>query len=79
MDDVDEQGRPITGDTWLILLNAHPSDVGFVLPEAHPGVAWEAVVDTARAGEPGPPERRDVGQNVSLPARSLQLLRASRP
>jgi glycogen operon protein len=79
MDDVDEQGRPITGDTWLILLNAHPSDVGFVLPEAHPGVAWEVVVDTARAGEPGPPERRDVGQNVSLPARSLQLLRASRP
>jgi glycogen operon protein len=79
MDDVDEQGQPITGDTWLTLLNAHPSDVGFILPEAHPGVAWEVVVDTTRAGEPRPPERRDVGQSVSLPARSLQLFRAWQP
>jgi glycogen operon protein len=77
MDDVDEQGQPITDDTLLILLNAHPADVGFVLPDAHPGVAWEVVVDTALAGDPGPPERRDVGQSVSLPGRSLQLLRAT--
>jgi glycogen operon protein len=78
MDDVDEQGRPITGDTLLILLNAHSAAVGFVLPDAHPGVVWEVVVDTALAGEPGTPERRDVGQGVPLSARSLQLLRASR-
>ncbi len=78
MDDVNERGEPITDDTLLILLNAQPDAVQFILPDAHPGDRWEALVDTAVTGDPGPPEVHDVGAGGWLPARSLQLLRAHR-
>ena len=50
MDDVDERGEPITDDTLLILLNAEPESVDFVLPIAHPGAGWDVEVDTGEAG-----------------------------
>ena len=37
MDHVNERGEPITDDTLLVLLNAKPESVEFVLPAAHPG------------------------------------------
>ena len=40
MDDVNDRGEPVTGDTLLVLLNALPEPVDFLLPGAHPGVAW---------------------------------------
>ena len=76
MDDVNERGEPITGDTLLVLLNAEPGSVDFMLPPAHPGVGWEVVVDTAGAGMPEPPPRLDEGARVALVGRSLQVLRA---
>jgi hypothetical protein len=76
MDDVDERGEPLTGDTLLVLLNAEPEAVDFVLPGAHPGVAWDRVVDTAGAGVLDPPSRLDVGDRISVAGRSLQVLRA---
>jgi glycogen operon protein len=76
MDDVDERGEPIAGDTLLVLLNAQPEPVDFVLPGAHPGVAWDTVVDTAGAGVLDAPERVDVGARVAVTGRSLRVLRA---
>ncbi len=76
MDDVDERGEPVTGDTLLVLLNAQPEPVDFVLAGAHPGVAWEVVVDTAAAGMLEPPIRLDVGGHLAVAGRSLQVLRA---
>jgi pullulanase/glycogen debranching enzyme len=49
MDEVDERGQPIIGDTLLVLLNAGAKSVPFVLPDAHPGNAWECLIDTAVA------------------------------
>ncbi|OGK92684.1 MAG: hypothetical protein A2X51_00500 [Candidatus Rokubacteria bacterium GWC2_70_24] len=64
-----------TDDTFLILLNASADPVHFVLPDAHPGDGWQAVVDTAVAPGSGPPVL-DVGGTVSVVGRSLLLLRA---
>ena len=77
MDEVDAHGEAITDDTLLILLNAQPKPVAFVLPEAHPGTCWEGVVDTAVVGDtPAATARLAVGTSVNLGGRSLQLLRA---
>ena len=77
MDDVDERGEPITDDTLLVLLNAGAGAVRFVLPDAHPGVRWEALLDTAREHEPAKPRVLEVGESLELAGRSLVLLRAS--
>ena len=45
--DTDGQGRPITGDTLLVLLSAAPDAVTFTLPSHQNGSPWEVLVDTA--------------------------------
>jgi isoamylase len=79
MDEVDERGEPVTGDTLLVLLNARPDAVRFVLPTAHPGFEWEVLVDTAGTGVSEPTGRLDVGASLAVGGRSLQLLRAWPP
>jgi glycogen operon protein len=73
MNEVDERGEPIVGDTLLLLLNHHWEEVPFVLPPTKDGQLWETMVDTrdddapqrvCRGGEPFP-----------LFGRSLALLR----
>ncbi len=44
---LDEQGRPVRDDSFLIAFNAHVEDVGFTLPRAAWGQAWVPLVDTA--------------------------------
>jgi glycogen operon protein len=76
MDDVDERGEPLAGDTLLVLLNAQPEPVDFVLPGAHPGAAWDEVIDTAGAGVLDAPQRVGAGARVPVAGRSLRVLRA---
>ena len=40
LDEVDERGRQVRGDTLLILLNAHHDEVPFALPTISDGTAW---------------------------------------
>jgi isoamylase len=49
IDDIDERGRLVSGDTLLILLNAHFESVPFVLPAAEEGHEWTRVFDTLDA------------------------------
>jgi isoamylase len=68
-DEVDERGRPIKGDTLLLMMNASARSRRFRLPELGGAGTWIELVNTAR------PRRRLVkGQEVSLLARSLVLL-----
>jgi isoamylase len=76
MDEVNDRGEPITDDSLLVLLNAQPEAVRFVLPDAHPGTCWEPLVDTASPESASAPERLAVGAELSLDARSFVLLRA---
>ena len=49
IDEVDERGRQIRGDSLLILLNADGSPVDFALPGSPDRGAWRLVFDTAVA------------------------------
>jgi glycogen operon protein len=77
INEVDERGEPIVGDTLLLLLNAHWEQLPFVLPKTRQEHVWEMLVDTA--------ERPDVplvwkgGQEYPLYGRSLALLRTTPP
>jgi len=48
-DEHDDRGRPIKGDTLLLLVNAGEGDVKFTVPDAPGGArgVWVAVIDTA--------------------------------
>ena len=78
IEEVDEMGRPIVDDTFLILLNAHYEDVPFVLPAHRPRLRWEPVLDT-RSWEP--PARARIyraGDSYPLEGRSAAVLRLRR-
>ncbi len=46
IDEVDERGEPIIGDTLLVLLNAHNDRVPFSLPTLDPDHQWQRLFDT---------------------------------
>jgi glycogen operon protein len=79
IEETDEKGEPIVGDTFLLLLNAHHEPIPFVLPAHRARVRWELVLDT-RDWSVGPrtPVFR-AGDNYPLEARSLAVLRLRRP
>jgi glycogen operon protein len=49
LDEVDERGRPVRGDTLLMTLNAHHEEVAFALPSIGPHTAWVRFLDTIAA------------------------------
>jgi isoamylase len=73
IEEVDESGRPIRDDTFLLLFNAHHEPVDFVLPAHRPRVRWDLVLDTRDWATASRAFR--VGDAYPLEARSLALLR----
>jgi glycogen operon protein len=49
IDEVDEHGQPIIGDTLLVLLNAHHDKVPFTLPSLESNQQWRRMFDTCDA------------------------------
>jgi isoamylase len=68
-DEVDERGRPVFGDTVLVLLNGGERSRYFVLPKVEGSGAWTEVLNTARPGT-----RRARGKALNLMPHSLVLL-----
>jgi glycogen operon protein len=68
-DEVDAKGRPITGNTLLLLLNAGSRTVMFKLPSMPAPGAWHELVDTEAEGG-----RSVKAHNVRLAGHSLVLL-----
>ncbi|MBX9579969.1 MAG: glycogen debranching protein GlgX, partial [Gemmataceae bacterium] len=52
IEETDERGEPIVGETLFFVLNAQPGAVEFPLPETNPGHRWERLFDTADDGLP---------------------------
>jgi isoamylase len=78
IEEVDDMGEPIVGDTFLILLNAHDDPISFVLPSYGERVRWDPVLDTRDwDGAAGRTPRR-TGEPYPLEARSLAVLRLHR-
>jgi len=69
--DIDERGQLVSGDTLLILLNAHFESVPFVLPAAEEGHEWGRIFDTI---DPYPMEARfSGGTKYALQGRTVVL------
>ncbi|MBI4565951.1 MAG: glycogen debranching protein GlgX [Planctomycetes bacterium] len=76
LDEVDEQGERIAGDTLLLLLNARDERVTFILPAAPPRAVWEAVFDTASLeGKDLEAVRLPPGAPYALRERSVAVFR----
>ncbi|WP_372345435.1 glycogen debranching protein GlgX [Streptomyces sp. KL116D] len=71
-----ERGERIQDDSFLLLFNASPEELEFVVPVNH-GRQWRAVVDTALPdGLPADDGRKvQAGDRLTLPGRSLTVLR----
>ena len=75
IDDVDERGEPIIGDTLLLLMNAHWEQISFTLPATRVEHYWQTILDTAH-----PQDGLKVchgGEEFMLQGRSLALLRTT--
>ena len=77
IDEVDERGRPVAGDTLLLLLNGHHEAVPFTLPEERLREHWICLVDT------GNPDMHDEAfggaATYTLDGRSLALFKLAQP
>jgi isoamylase len=74
--ELDEDGKRVRDDSFLLLFNAHYEPLDFTLPPASFGEAWTIVVDTAtEVGERN--ATLSAGSNARVEGRSLIVL--SRP
>ena len=47
LDEIDERGEPVIGDTLFLMFNAHYGPILFRLPVKRAGERWERLLDTA--------------------------------
>jgi isoamylase len=74
VDEVDEKGRPVTDENFVLLMNAHHEPVPFLLPTVSSGMLWVVLIDTACQMESGSSLQYEAGTSYPLQARSLTLL-----
>ncbi|MEU7580270.1 glycogen debranching protein GlgX [Streptomyces sp. NPDC041068] len=69
-----QRGERISDDSFLLMFNASPEPLEFVVPVNH-GRQWELVVDTAHEdGVPPDPAKVRAGDRLTLADRSLTVL-----
>jgi glycogen operon protein len=77
IEEVNERGEPIIGDSLLALLNAHSDKVAFTLPPLDQNHQWRLVVDTF---EPHAADRSfRPGGRYALQGRSVAVFRVTPP
>ncbi len=76
IDEVNERGERIIGDTLVVLLNGDARDIPFVLPATAPHECWATLIDTADPWQA--PRRLHPGDRYQLHARSMAVLRLNR-
>jgi len=75
IDDLDEDGERIIGDTIVILMNAYHDAVPFILPTFEGDRRWEKMVDTADPDPDAEATLHESGEEFRLAGRSLSLFR----
>jgi glycogen operon protein len=75
IEELDDRGNRLVGDTILIVLNAHYEPLPFVLPAHRPRLRWELLLDTRDALGKGAEEVRRGGDVFEIEGRSLALFR----
>jgi isoamylase len=72
-------GELISDHSWLLLLHAGPDPMEIVLPGAEYSETFDPMLDSSTAdGSPAAPGSLAAGARVTMPGRSLLLLRAPR-
>ncbi len=80
IDELDDKGRPITGETLLLVMNSLPEDLRTVLPAYSEDDSWELMLDTRFAdGRPSVVQPLPSGAEYPLQAHSLALFRLLGP
>jgi glycogen operon protein len=69
------RGERVTGDSLLVLTNAHHGAMTFTLPPAEWGARWEVLVDTRTAAVPASDAQYAAGASYALVPRSMAVLR----
>ena len=75
LDEIDERGRAVVDDSFLVLFNAHHDPIPFVLPAMGRG-AWERQLDTTDTNGDGSADVHQPGAAYSLTGRSLALFKS---
>lgn len=77
IDEVDDRGNHIEGDTLLVLMNSHCEAIPFIMPRFRLEGQWDLVLDTSSSsGKRGQTISHDV--SFDLQARSMALFRFDR-
>jgi glycogen operon protein len=71
--ELDDDGRPIRDDSFLLLFNAHHEPLTFTLPPASFGRRWEVVIDTGE-GLRLKPRALEAGATLDLTERTMLVL-----
>jgi len=71
-DECDDRGRPVVGQTVLMMMNALPDPVPFAVPVLVPDASWRVVLDTSRRRLPR--RRFRPGDSYALQPRSMAIL-----
>jgi glycogen operon protein len=74
--ELDDDGRPVRDDSFLLVFNAHHEPLPFTMPAASFGRDWSVLIDTANAGD-APARSVGAGEHIEVAARSVVV--ASRP
>jgi glycogen operon protein len=77
INEVDEHGEAVVGDTLLLLMNAYWETVQFKLPDTKPEHVWESLLDTADPHMPLHVCRG--GEQYPLEGRTFVVLRTTKP
>ena len=75
-DEVDERGRPVKGETLLVVISNSPTDVDFRLPHIEQRGVWAELIDTGRRVDEM--TRVVKGECIRVQPYSLVLLRFGR-
>jgi isoamylase len=73
--EVNERGEGIVGDTLLLMLNGGGENIAFVLPPTDPIERWDTLLDTADPWQQ--PRRLRAGDRYELQGRSMAVLKLS--
>jgi glycogen operon protein len=73
------EGELLTDHSWLLLMHAGAEPIDVVLPGVEFGETFKPTLDTTTAdGEPASTRSLPAGSSLTMPARSLLLLKAPR-
>jgi glycogen operon protein len=77
----DTRGQKVTGETFLLLFNAHYEPVTFTLADDRWAAQWVVELDTAEqaAGEQPAPEVLKAASTIDVAGRSVRVLKALEP